>query len=462
MLTNRQSCGKRGVTKVGCDPSGESVIMRTTKRHLRQARPITARGESPRPPARRSLRAFSAATGLALVLSLSPRLTQAPTQADEPTGSIGDATTRASQPLSPVAGVAPQLESTLPPRRAGRPSAGASPVGEATANARTAAQFQAALDAARYAAGAYGVTFAAVRDGQVVWAGSSGVARDGRTRLATNSPMVIGSVTKTFVSAAILQLVDEGRIGLDDPVRDHLPELRKVSREITIRQLLDHTSGLADVFNDTTRRGLEEHPERAWTSREVLATLHAPWYRPGEGWAYANTNYHLLGLVVERVTGTTLEQELARRFFDPYDLAATRMLSPDDPTSPLAPAWTTIFWGSGAMVSSASDLARWGDALYDDDVPSRAVLETDTGRAMFTFNRDDYGLGVKRFEELEPRAGYGHTGLLNTYTTLLLHLPKEDVTIAILVNRTNVDLLGMLRERPPFGEPSLLRLAIDS
>ena len=286
--------------------------------------------------------------------------------------------------------------------------------------------------------------------------------RDGLSPLTAGSEMVIGSVTKTFVSATVLELVDEGRLSLDDSVRRFLPDVSQVSREITIRQLLDHTSGLADVFNDATRRGLEEHPERAWSTRQLLASLHAPWYRPGEGWAYANTNYYLLGMIVERLTGSTLEQEIQRRFLDPLDLGSTRMLRGDDPSSPLAPAWATIFWASGAMTSSAADLARWGDALYDDDVPQHVLLDSDTARAMFRFNRDDYGLGVKRFPELAPRKAYGHTGLLNTYTTLLLHLPREDITIAMLVNRTNVDLLGMLRQRPAWGGPSLLRLAIDS
>ena len=81
---------------------------------------------------------------------------------------------------------------------------------------------------------------------------------------------------------------------------------------------------------------------------------------------------------------------------------------------------------------------------------------------MLAFNRDDYGLGVKRFEELEPLRAYGHTGLLNTYTAMLVHVPRADVTLAILVNRTQVDLVGMLRQRPAGGGPSLLKLAVDS
>jgi D-alanyl-D-alanine carboxypeptidase len=432
-----------------------------TKRNRRQARAVPVRGSAPRPPARGGLRAIAAATGLAVIVSLSPELTEAPTRADEPTGILDGVATQANRTALPIVDGAQHPEPDLPPPPVRRAAQEPRPM-RPTASAHASLQFQAALDGARIAAGTYGATFAVVRDGRVVWAGSSGVERDGSTLLTPGSPMVIGSVTKTFVAATVLELVDEGKLRLDDSARRFLPEVRQVSREITIRQLLDHTSGLADVFNDATRRGLEEHPERAWSTRQVLATLHAPWYQPGEGWAYANTNYYLLGMIVERVTGSSLEREIERRFLDPLDLGSTQSLSPDDPSSPLAPAWTTIFWASGAMSSSAGDLARWGDALYDDDVPQHVLLDGDTARAMFTFNRDDYGLGVKRFPELAPRNAYGHTGLLSTYTTLLLHLPREDITIAMLVNRTNVDLLGMLRQRPAWGGPSLLRLAIDS
>jgi D-alanyl-D-alanine carboxypeptidase len=414
-------------------------MMRSTKPHLVQARARPVRGR--RKPPRPGLRVPLTATLLSLLVLLSPELSLAPLLAGQPT-------TRASLPLvAEDLWVLPRVETRpqLDQRTAG-------PIFPAVASA-DAPRFQAALDAARAAAGAYGVTFAVVRDGHVVWAGSSGIGRDQSTTLEPDSAMVIGSVTKTYVAATILQLAEEGRLDLDDSVRAHLPELR-VSRKITIRQLMDHSSGLADLFNDATRRGLEEHPERAWSSDEVLDSLHAPWYGPGEGWAYANTNYFVLGLIVERLTDTTLAAEVERRFLTPLGLDATRLLSASDVDGPLEPAWATIFWASGAMSASAADLARWGDALYGDD-----VLSADTRRQMLRVNDDDYGLGVQRIE-LRRGTGYGHTGLLNTYTTLLVHLPGDDVTMALLVNRTNVDLLGMLRERPGGGK-SLLRLATD-
>jgi D-alanyl-D-alanine carboxypeptidase len=287
----------------------------------------------------------------------------------------------------------------------------------------------------------------------VVWAGAAGRARDGRTELAASTPLVIGSVTKTFVAATVLQLAEEGRVRLDQPLRRYLPELREIGAKITVAQLLDHTSGLADLFNDTTRRGLEQHPDRSWAADEVLATLHDPWYAPGVGWAYANTNYYLLAMLVEAVTGSTLAEQLDLRFLGPLGLGATSVLDGGAAGAPLDEAWTTIFWGSGAMAASATDLARWGDALYAGD-----LLSSESREAMLDFNTHDYGYGAQRIE-LAGVEGVGHTGLLNTYTTLLLHVPEERVTLALLVNRSHVDLGGMLTAEPLDG-PSLLELAL--
>lgn len=209
-----------------------------------------------------------AALLLTTLAFLSPTLALAPLSASEPvtTSAVqldaGDAARSAGHGRTSVT----LIDDVVPiVRQAATPVADA-PAAAPAAITDQATRFQAALEAARATGGAYGVTFAAVRDGQLLWAGSSGRARDGRTALEAGSPLVIGSVTKTFVSATVLQLVEEGRIRLDAPMRNYLPELSDISGEITIAQLLNHTSGLADVFNDTTRAGLEEHPEHAWTA----------------------------------------------------------------------------------------------------------------------------------------------------------------------------------------------------
>ena len=403
---------------------------------MQQARAIRTRGGRRRLRLPR-LRAPSAGILLSLLVFLSPDLTLAPLNAGEPPQ------TRPT-PIDligvghPPPHVRP-LDEPDPSPHVSRPR------GDPVA-------YTAALDAARAAASAHGISFAAVRDGNLLWSGASGRARDATTGLSTDDPFVIGSVTKTFVAAAILQLVEEGRLELDDTLRSHLPELRGFDRAVTIRQLLDHTSGIADIFNDTTRRGLEDHPELAWSGADVLGSIHAPWYRPGEGWAYANTNYFLLGLIVERITGSTLGDELSRRFFEPVGLENTRLLTgAADDGALLPPAWATIFWASGAMSAPAADLARWGDSLYGG-----GVLEAASLTAMEEVNDHDYGLGVQRIE-LADAVGFGHTGLLNTYTSLLWHIPDSNVTIALLVNRSHVDLGAVLTAHPNGGR-SLLEL----
>jgi D-alanyl-D-alanine carboxypeptidase len=414
-------------------------MMRGTKYPIRQARAIKHRGERrgrTLPPLRAPIAGFLTS----LLVLLSPELTLAPLSAVEPQ--------RAPVPID-------LFDPPAPPTRVeplDRAVAAPDPAPVALLPQVDAAPFEAALAAARGAGGAYGITFAAVRNGQLVWSGAVGRQRDGTTTLLPDDPLLIGSVTKTFVAATILQLAEEGSLSLDDALRDHLPGMSSISPAITIRQLLDHTSGLADVFNDTTKAGLETHPEHAWSTAEVFATIHAPWYQPGEGWAYANTNYYLLGLVIEHITGSSLGNEVRTRFIDPLRLGHTRVLTgASDDGGPLAPAWATIFWGSGGMIASAADLARWGDALYDG-----SVLTDASASAMIALNHDDYGLGSQRID-VPGGTGFGHTGMLNTYTTLLVYLPKQDVTVALLVNRTEVDLGGMLAARPP-GGPSLLEL----
>jgi D-alanyl-D-alanine carboxypeptidase len=407
---------------------------------------MPVRGKVLRPRIRFALRAPLTATLLSLLMVLAPDHTFAPTLGAAPNAAAGG-------PV-PVAGI--PLSANITPPRLARTQADAPPAPPpvATAPIDTAA-FQAALGAAREHGQAFGVTFAAVRDGEVIWAGSSGVTRDGET-LAPDAEMVIGSVTKTFVAATVLQLAEEGRINLDASVRGYLPEQRRVDRAISVRQLLNHTSGLADVFNDRTKAAMESDPGRAWTSKEVLAAVGSPWFEPGRAYGYANTNYHLLGLIVERVTGATLESQIEARFLGPLGLHGTRSLDADNAGAMLPKSWASIFWASGAMSSNATDLARWGDALLGGEVLDDATLE-----AMTDVHSDDYGLGIKRLE-LPRRVGYGHTGLLYAYTTMLIHLPKDDVTVALLVNRTQVDLPGMLAKRSPGKGPSLLRLVIDS
>jgi len=158
-------------------------------------------------------------------------------------------------------------------------------------------------------------------------------------------------------------------------------------------------------------------------------------------------------MIAERALGDSLERAIHTRYAIPLRLTSTRTLDPTERDGPMGRAWRSVFWGSGAMVSNAADLARWGDALYGGE-----LLTSDTRKEMLTFNEDGRGLGVQQLT-FGDHPAYGHTGMLNTYSSLLVYLPDADVTLAVLVNRSEVDTYSLLTFTPD-GRPSLLDLAL--
>ncbi len=312
---------------------------------------------------------------------------------------------------------------------------------------------QGALDHARSVAHSYGLAVAVVRDDGVTWLGATGVDRDASTPLAPDHAFVIGSVTKTFVAAATLRLVEEGSLSLDDQVTRWLPDLT-IARGATVRDLLAHTSGIADLYPPLKSMLIDE-PGHVFTHQEVFDHLGGAWFAPGSAWGYSNTNYVIMGMLLEQVTGRPAEDVIAQQVTRPLGLRGTWLLAGRraDPEM-LSPSWATSFWTAGAMRSTAGDLARWGAALYGDgSVVSHADLT-----AMTTFNKDDYGLGTRRFVFGEE-VGIGHTGLLGTTTSFLVYFPRQRVSIAIIANRAEVDLPGVLLAEHD-GQPSLLELAL--
>ena len=240
-----------------------------------------------------------------------------------------------------------------------------------------------------------------------------------------------GSITKTFVAVVVLQLVREGRLSLDDTLERRLPGFVPNGRRVTIRQLLAHTSGLSDyVADERFLRLTASAPRRHWSPRELVrrAERMGPTGSPGETFAYASTNYVLLGLVVERVTGTTIGEQLRRRIFAPLGLRGTDFV-PDAWTggryvhgyvpsvhdgivgslatardrSDASASWA---WAAGALVSTASDLSRFFGALLGGQLLPPRLVEL-----MRPAPSRRYGLGLAAFETPCGRA-VGHTGNL--------------------------------------------------
>lgn len=351
----------------------------------------------------------------------------------------------------PAAAAAPAVEgATRIPPWVTWPHAG----GElAPLNHERAAALQAAVDRAREEFKLASLAVGVGIRGERGWAGASGLARDGLTELDGDSPFGIASITKTFTASLVLQLVEERRLDLDDEVADLLPDIR-VPAGVTVRQLLNHTSGLADLLAPL-REPMQSDRSRHFTGAQVAGMVGDPWFKPGAGYGYSNTNYVMLGLIVEAVTGNAFSSELRHRLLEPVGLAETGALLDDGAPPLMAPSWASAFGTSGNMYSSASDLVRWGGALYHGH-----VLLPATRTQMLRMGEDGYGLGVQRIE-LGPFRGYGHSGLLQGFTSLLVDLPAEQLTLAVVGAHSEFEPAEVFTWSED-GQPSILELALSA
>jgi D-alanyl-D-alanine carboxypeptidase len=300
-----------------------------------------------------------------------------------------------------------------------------------------------AVDRAVLATGVPGLSVAFVTDDYRAWRGTSGTHRDGLP-LDAGDPLRIGSVTKTFTAAMVLSLVEDGLVDLDAPAAWYLGPI-PVLGNATVRQLLDHTSGIGDLYAPVTPI-LQGDPYRPLAPAEVLGLV--GWNRPpGMAFEYSNTNYYLLGLLVEAVTGNSFNKELEERFASRFGLTGTRLVQAGEAELPAA--WSTAFFTSGAMVSTPRDLARWGRAVYGGE----ALSEEMTWATREFGPGQEYSLGAQRLT-LGGRTIPGHTGLLYDTTSLLVYLPDEGVSIAIVGTSPQTDLPAALITG--FGGPSIL------
>jgi CubicO group peptidase (beta-lactamase class C family) len=276
----------------------------------------------------------------------------------------------------------------------------------------------------------------------------------GVSDLSTGTPMNaanmhrIGSITKSFTVTRLLQLVEEGRVSLEDPISRYVPGLR--NGDATLRQLADMTSGIFNYTEDTPFiLDLLADPLRRLTDERLVAVAnrHRPYFRPGAAWHYSNTNTVLLGMVIQQVTGNPLRAEITRHIIRPLRLSRTFYPEGVSLPAPFSHGYAMLdgepvdftrispsgFAGSGAMISTLGDLARWGRALARGSLLGRRaqferlrMVSTADGEGPF-YNR--YGLGVGRI------GGWlGHTADVPGYQSLVMHNLVADETVVVLVN----------------------------
>ncbi|KDN82169.1 serine hydrolase domain-containing protein [Kitasatospora cheerisanensis] len=280
-------------------------------------------------------------------------------------------------------------------------------------------------------------------DGRPVWSNATGVADLASGRPADpRGAFRIGSATKTFVATTLLQLVGEHRLGLDDRLETLLPGAVPNSGTITVRQLLDHTSGVADytqdpafAFDDTWLTGGRYTSYRL---RDLvdLANKYPPAFAPGQDWQYSNTNYILAGMIIEKLTGHSWNDEVTRRIIRPLRLTGTRMPG-DFPFIPgphahgylksaAGPVDVTVLnpsmaGSAGGGISTAADLTAFLDALLGGRLLRPAELAAMKQTSTHGEGRT-YGLGLQRLD-LPCGEFWGHAGGIPGYSTMMLASP---------------------------------------
>ena len=325
---------------------------------------------------------------------------------------------------------------------------------------------QRVLDDVRRRDRGVGISAAFVEKGRLRWSGGSGVA-DLRTRAPVDGATVyaVASLTKTFIAAVALRLVEDGVVGLDEPVSRWLPS-SELPAGVTLRRLLSHSSGLAAVQLDPAyNRAIEAAPSRRWTPRQTLRYVRRPSFAPGRGWQYANTNYILAALAIERAAGTSVAAQLHRLVLAPLGLHNAGLQPQDDPPAGTAHGhgdpqrsgtirdvsrgmrWVpynsvaSSDWAAAGMFATAEDLAVFGDALFRGRLltPASVKAMVDFLPAAFE-SYIGYGLGVgKRFSTDLGGEMWGSIGRTSGFRADVWHVPSRDITVVVAANDERFD-----------------------
>lgn len=295
--------------------------------------------------------------------------------------------------------------------------------------------------------------------------------RDAKTPMKSNDRMLAGSTGKMFAAATALQLVKDGKIGLDDKIEKYLGNEPWFSRlpnakDVTVRMLMNHTSGLVRYeFKKEFTDLLTANPMKAWTPEERLAYLfdEKPPFEAGKGWDYSDTNYIVLGMIIERVTGKKFYDEARKRFIKKFKLDGT--IAQESPMMPgvvqgYAGAANPfggkdamiengkfvvnpqLEWTGGGWASTSHDLARWAKLYFEGNAFDSSLMpQVLDGVAAKLGPNVKYGLCVI-IRPTQAGTSYGHSGFFPGYLTDVMYFPEQKIAIAVQVNTSVGQTLG--------------------
>ena len=295
--------------------------------------------------------------------------------------------------------------------------------------------------------------------------------RDAKIPMKPTDRMPAGSTGKTFAAAMAMQLIKDGRISLDDKIEKYLGKETWFARlpnakDVTIRQLMNHTSGIVRYeFKKEFTDFLTANPYKVWTPEDRLAYLfdEKPPFEAGKGWDYSDTNYIVLGMIMERVTGKKFYDEAYKRFIKKFKLNDT--IAQEGPelkgvvqgyagaNNPFGGKDKMIEngkfivnpqleWTGGGWASTGEDLARWAKLMYEGKAFDPSLVPVMLEGVPAKLGRDvKYGLGVI-IRPTQAGTAYGHSGFFPGYMTDMMYFPEQKIAVAVQVNTSVPQDLG--------------------
>ncbi len=292
-----------------------------------------------------------------------------------------------------------------------------------------------------------GVALLVSRGGKIVQAEGFGQANvELQVPVKPDTVFQSGSVGKQFTATAIMMLVEEGKVGLEDPLTKYFPEAPSTWKEVTVRELLSHTAGFGDYPEKFDYR-------KDWTEDEELKLVESiPLaYPPGTKWDYSNLGYLTLGVLIHRVTGEFYGDFLQQRIFHPLEMQTTRIISEADIVPNRAAGYRLVKgelknqeWiapkvnttADGSLYFSVLDLAKWDAALYTEKLLKRSSLEQMWTPAKLKNgqpNKDGYGFGWY-MEEKHGHHVIAHTGAWQGFKSVIARYVNDQLTVVVLAN----------------------------
>jgi CubicO group peptidase (beta-lactamase class C family) len=315
------------------------------------------------------------------------------------------------------------------------------------------ADFNAKADAvlnSAFEANAPGAAAIVMDDGKVVYAAGRGLADvSARKALTPDTVFRLGSITKQFTAAVLLQLVEEGKVSLSDPLSKYLPDYPKPGADATIAQLLNHTSGIQS-YTGIPGWMAGPKPAQPFTTAALIAEFKdmPMQFERGTRHDYNNSGYILLGAVIEKVTGKAWHEAVIERIAEPLGLKSIRYAEDErtvpgmavgytrngEKIEPSRPIHMSVPHAAGALTGNVRDLAKWSQALHHGK-----VLKSDTYKQMIAKTRlvdgteIAYGFGIG-LADLRDRVAIAHGGGIFGFSTYALYVPSDDVFVAVLAN----------------------------